>query len=127
MKFIATALTLATVAAATNVRFDPVYNTVGESTDVVACSNLADKFPTLDSFPTFPSVGGSQVITSFADADCGTCFSITFNGKSQFFTAIDVAKDGVVTSQTSFSQLANINNGVINASVVKVAGSHCGM
>lgn len=79
MKFFAAVLAIAATVAATEVRFDPVYNTAGESTDVVACSNLAAKFPTFKSFPTFPSIGGSDVITGFADADCGTCFNVTFN------------------------------------------------
>ena len=79
MKCIAVAFALAAIVAATDVRYDPIYNTPNESTDVVACSNLVDQFPTFSSFPTFPSIGGSQVITSFADPDCGTCFNITFN------------------------------------------------
>ncbi|KZV70898.1 Epl1 protein, partial [Peniophora sp. CONT] len=127
MKFIAAAFALAAVVAATDVRFDPIYNTPGESTDVVACSNLADQFPTFSSFPTYPSIGGAQAISGFADPDCGTCYNITFNGKSQLFTAIDVAGDGIVTSETSYSALADPATGEINASVVQVDKSLCGM
>ena len=51
-------------------------------------------------------------------------------GKSTFFTAIDVAKTGIVTSQTSLDQITGghaVEFGVITASVQRVASSLCGL
>ena len=53
-----------------------------------------------------------------------------FQGKSTFFTAIDVAKTGIVTSQTSLDKITGghaVEYGVITASVQRVASNLCGL
>ncbi|KZV70896.1 Cerato-platanin [Peniophora sp. CONT] len=135
MKFAATVLALVAAASTTVVKYDPVYNNPSQSLDTVACSDgsnglLNKGFTTFSSLPSYPNIGASQYVGGWNDADCGSCWNITYQGKSTFFTAIDVATSGIVTSQTSLDKITGghaVEYGQITASVQRVASSLCGL
>ena len=83
MKFAAAVLALATAVSATVVKYDPVYNNAGQSLSTVACSDgsnglLTKGFTTFSSLPSYPNIGASQYVGGYNDADCGSCWNITY-------------------------------------------------
>jgi len=87
MKFIAAALSilfLATTTFADTVSWDGVYDQSGMSTQSVSCSTfLANKgYTTFGTVPNFPSIGGAQAVEVFGSPNCGTCWSLTYDGMS---------------------------------------------
>lgn len=70
-----------------SVSFDNTYDNASGSLNTVACSNgpngLESKgFTTFGSLPSFPNIGGAQVISGFNSPNCGTCWKLEFNGNS---------------------------------------------
>ncbi|KAF8587106.1 Cerato-platanin-domain-containing protein [Ramaria rubella] len=49
---------------------------------------------TFDSLPAFPNIGGVQVIAGWDSTNCGTCWSLTYEGKSINLIAIDTTFTG---------------------------------
>ena len=135
MKFIATILTLVAAVAATEVRYDPVYNNAGQSLATVACSDgsngmLTKGFTTFGSLPTFPNIGAAQAIAGWNSAACGSCWKISYKGKSITVTAVDHAGDGFNLAETALNTLTNgqaVALGEISATAVEVDASECGI
>ncbi|THU97709.1 SnodProt1 [Dendrothele bispora CBS 962.96] len=135
------AVLLPAVASAVNVFFDPVYNNPNGSLTTVACSNGSNGlitrfgFQNFSDVPTFPNIGGADVIQGFNSAGCGTCFNITFTDSNQTttsitYTALDVAGDGFVASEDALNTLTGGQAerlGVINATAVQLDPSACGL
>lgn len=110
--------------------FDTVYDDAANSLDIVSCSNLVSSFPTFGSIPTFPNIGGSFAVTGFASPGCGTCWQLSANGSTIFFTAIDHAGDGFNLSEESLNALTNgqaVRVGSAQVDAVQVHISNCGM
>lgn len=51
-------------------------------------------YTTFGSLPGFPSIGGVPAITGWNSASCGTCWKLTYNGKSINVLGVDVAEAG---------------------------------
>ncbi|KAF8577418.1 hypothetical protein K439DRAFT_1664238 [Ramaria rubella] len=111
------------------VSFDPTYDNSAGSLNTVACSNLVNEFPTFGNLPSFPNIGGSQAVSGFGSAACGSCWALTFNGTTINVTAIDHAAAGFNIAETAFSTLTggNTDVGRINAQVTQIAASNCGL
>lgn len=93
MKFISTLLAVASTLLiqaqaqqSVSVSFDNTYDNAGGSLNTVACSDgpngLEPRFSTFGSLPSFPNIGGAQVVTGFGSPNCGTCWRLEFQGNS---------------------------------------------
>ena len=73
-------------ALADPVSFDNIYDNSSGSLATVACSDgpngLLSRFPTFGSLPSFPNIGGAQAVAGHGSPNCGSCWQLTFNGKS---------------------------------------------
>ena len=133
MKFsILSALILAGSALAVTKKatYDPVYDNASNSLNIVSCSNLVSKYPKFGSIPTFPNIGGAFVVTGFASPGCGTCWKLSANGSTIYFTAIDHASDGFNLSEESLNVLTDghaVELGFANVDAEQVDESYCGM
>ena len=80
--------------------------------------------------PSFPRIGGSGDISGWNDPQCGTCYKVTYKGKSIFVLGIDRAAAGINMSLKAMNTLTNgqaVALGRVNADVVKVGVSKCGL
>ncbi|KAI0258612.1 Cerato-platanin [Gloeopeniophorella convolvens] len=138
MKFTSAIVALAafvSAAAATNIRYDETYDNPSGSLATVSCSNganglLTKGFTDFQSLPSFPNIGAAQAIAGFNSPACGSCWQITYKGKSIFVTAIDHAGDGFNLSLEAMNTLTDGNAvelGVVDATAKQVAASKCGL
>ncbi|KLO12557.1 SnodProt1 [Schizopora paradoxa] len=79
---------------ANTVSFDQTFDNAAGSLNTVSCSNGPNGlenlgFTTFGSLPNFPFIGGAPAVTGFGSAACGTCWALTFNGKTINVLAID--------------------------------------
>ena len=135
MKFIVATLALVAAAAATDVRYDTTYDNADQSLGTVVCSDganglLTKGFTTFGSLPTFPNIGAAQAIAGWNSAACGSCWKISYKGKSITVTAVDHAGDGFNLAETALNTLTNgqaVALGEISATAVEVDASECGI
>ncbi|KAI5921165.1 immunomodulatory protein [Camillea tinctor] len=132
--FVAQILSLAAAASAVSVAYDQVYDNGGQSTNTVSCSDgsngLAPRFPTFGSFPQFPYIGAADAVAGWNSPSCGTCWQLTYNGKSINVLAIDHAASGFSISLDAMNALTNgraVEFGRVDATSTQVAASACGI
>ena len=94
------------------VTFDQTYDNASKSLLGVACSNgenglLTKGFTTLGSLPAFPYVGGAQFVEGWNSAMCGSCWTLTYKGKSINVVAVDTAGVGFNLAKQAFDALAD--------------------
>lgn len=87
------------LAAADSLAYDTAYDNAQGSLTTVACSDgshglIPLGFPTFGSLPNFPHIGAAGAIASWDSENCGTCWKLTYQGKSINVLAIDVAGPG---------------------------------
>ena len=138
MKFtfaLASLAVLASTAFATDVRYDETYDNANEPLADVACSDgtnglITKGFSTLGSLPSFPNVAAVQAIAGWNSPSCGTCWEVTYNGRSVLVTGVDHAGDGINMSLEAMNTLTNnqgVALGTVSATVTQVAASQCGL
>ena len=100
---------------------------------------LADRYPVPEHhpilisyvlFPTFPNIGGAAAIPGWNSAQCGSCWQLTFQGKSILVTAIDHADDGFNLSQEALDTLTGgraVEFGAVDVTATQVDKSQCGI
>ena len=127
--------TLALAQSTVSVSFDQTYDNAGQSLATVACSNganglLTKGFTTFGSLPDFPYIGGSQFVTGWNSTECGSCWTLSYNGKSLNLIAIDTAGVGFNIAKEAFDVLAVGTNGEqigsVQASYKKLTNIQCG-
>nr|AGL40516.1 cerato-platanin 3 [Crinipellis campanella] len=126
---------LSTYAAAVQLQYDPAYDNAGESLINAACSDgpnglMTRGFTTFGSLPNFPHIGAADVITGWNSPNCGTCWQVTYNGKSINILAMDVAGNGFNVAQQAMDELTNgqaVALGNIDVQSVQVDASVCGL
>lgn len=117
------------------VTFDPVYDNANQSLATVECSTgsnglLTKNFTTFSSLPTFPFIGGAQAIAGFNSPNCGSCWSLSFNGTNITITAIDTAGSGFNIGETAMNNLTDgqaVQLGVVQATATQLNASACGL
>ena len=117
------------------VSYDESYDSGSTSLANVACSDgtnglLTKGFTTFSSLPHFPNIGGAAAIAGWNSASCGTCWQLTYNGKSINVLAIDHADEGFNIALEAMNTLTGGQAqqlGRINASVKQVSASSCGL
>ncbi|KAH9033993.1 immunomodulatory protein [Lactarius deliciosus] len=105
------------------------------SLSTVACSDganglLTKNFTTFGSLPSFPNIGAAQAVGGWNSPACGSCWTISFGGKSINVIAVDHAGDGFNLSLEAMNTLTNGHAqelGVINAQATQVDPSQCGL
>ena len=121
--------------ATMTVSYDESYDSGSTSLANVACSDgtnglLTKGFTTFSSLPHFPNIGGAAAIAGWNSASCGTCWQLTYNGKSINVLAIDHADEGFNIALEAMNTLTGGQAqqlGRINASVKQVSASSCGL
>ena len=136
MKFASTILSLAalfSVASADIVRYNTMYDNPSFPLNDVACSNgdhgLAAKFGTLGGLPTFPGVGGVFAVSGWGSPECGSCWELTYKGKSILVTAVDTISDGFDISLKAMNILTGgkaVALDSIDAVATQVSRTLCG-
>jgi hypothetical protein len=138
MKFstIATALTFGAVANAVSVSWDSGYDQAGRSLTAVSCSDgnngLITKYgwQTQGQIPGFPMIGGAQKIAGWNDAQCGSCWSLTWNGRTVHVLAMDHTATGFNVAKHAMNRLTNGRAdelGRVNAKAKRVGLKKCGI
>jgi hypothetical protein len=135
MQITAALLSILSVASAITVSYDTGYDDGSRSLASVACSDganglLTKGFSTQGSLPSFPRIGGASVIAGWNSASCGTCWALTYNGRTINVLAMDHTSAGFNIAQAAMDELTGgqaVQLGRIDASYVQVASSACGL
>ena len=139
MQFKALALTILAAAAApvlgVTLSYDETYDNSAGSLSTVACSDgsnglLTKGFSTFGSLPHFPNVGGAQAVAGWNSASCGSCWKLTYKGKSINVLAIDHAASGFNIAKAAMNTLTNGQAealGRIDVTATQVSASSCGL
>ncbi|OSD02062.1 immunomodulatory protein [Trametes coccinea BRFM310] len=122
-------------ALGVTVSYDQTYDNSGASLATVACSDgtnglLTKGFSTFGSLPHFPNIGGAAVIPGWNSDQCGTCWQLTYNGKSINVLAIDHAESGFNIALEAMNTLTGgqaVQLGRVDATATQVAASQCGL
>ncbi|PKS07725.1 hypothetical protein jhhlp_006333 [Lomentospora prolificans] len=135
MKFTAvtSALALAASATAASVGYDQGFDDGSRSMLTVSCSDgshgLASRFPTQGNLPNFPHIGGVPAIEGWNSANCGSCWKLTYNGKSIYVLGIDHSTSFNI-ALGAMNDLTNGNAvglGRVEATAEQVSSSFCGL
>jgi hypothetical protein len=123
-----------TVSTTISTSYDETYDVKTASLNTVSCSDgshgLAAKYPTFGDLPGFPFIGGVSAIAGWNDANCGSCWTLTFNGTSINVLAIDHASGGDNLSLEAMDALTKgqaKHFGRIESTAVQVDKSVCGL
>lgn len=135
MQFTAAFLSILSVASAISVTYDPGYDNGSRSLATVTCSDgsnglLTKGFSTQQSLPSFPRIGGASVISVWNSDSCGTCWALTYNGRTINVLAIDHAQEGFNIAQAAMDQLTGgqaVAVGRIDAQYSLLNPSDCGL
>ncbi|KAH9866665.1 hypothetical protein J1614_008358 [Plenodomus biglobosus] len=135
MKLSVAALSFASLASAITVSYDVGYDDASRSMNVVACSDgpngLVTKYgwQTQGAIPRHPYIGGYMGVAGWNSPQCGTCYSLTYNGKSVYILAVDRA-DGFNIAKGAMDDLTNGQSAVlgrVEAQYAQVPVNNCGL
>ncbi|KAF4335441.1 eliciting plant response [Fusarium beomiforme] len=125
-----------TSVSATTVSYDPGYGESGRALTAVACSDgtngLITKhgWKTQGQIPKFPYIGGAQAVAGWNSPNCGTCWKLTYKGKSINVLAIDHTAAGFNISPAAMNALTGgkaVQLGRVDATSVQVPVKNCGL
>ncbi|KAF1942277.1 Asp f 13-like protein [Clathrospora elynae] len=131
----AAALSFASLSSAITVSYDTGYDDAGRSMTAVSCSDGANGLITKYGWQTqgavarFPHIGGYQGVAGWNSPQCGTCYGVTYNGKTIYVVAIDHTDNGFNLAKAAMDELTNNQAsqlGRIDAQYAQVATSNCG-
>lgn len=135
MQFL-TLFTFAAAASAASVAYDTGYDDGARSMTAVSCSDGANGlitkygWQTQGAIPRFPYIGAADAVGGWNSAQCGTCWQLTYNGKSINVLAIDHAASGFNIALDAMNALTNgqaTSLGRVEAQSVQVPVSNCGL
>jgi hypothetical protein len=127
--------TSSTTSGTASVAFDSVYDNPSISLNAAACSDgkngLESRgFTTFGSLPKFPNIGSSFAVAGWNSANCGTCWSLTYEKQTINMTAMDSTNNGFVLSKEAMDKLTGGQAeqlGRVHAQFNQVAASVCGL
>nr|ABE73692.1 eliciting plant response-like protein [Trichoderma atroviride] len=129
------ALFTAAVSADT-VSYDTGYDDASRSLTVVSCSDGANglitryHWQTQGQIPRFPYIGGVQAVAGWNSPSCGTCWKLTYSGKTIYVLAVDHSAAGFNIGLDAMNALTNgnaVQYGRVDATASQVAVSNCGL
>ena len=117
------------------ISYDQSYDNGSANLDTVACSDgknglLTKGFSTFGSLPHFPNIGGAQAVGGWNSASCGSCWQLTYKGKSINVLAVDHTDSGFNIALEAMNTLTNnqaVFLGRVDATARQVAASNCGL
>ncbi|GAP91833.1 putative Epl1 protein [Rosellinia necatrix] len=133
---ILTYLSLAAASSAITVAYDEGYDNAGRSLTAVSCSDgpngLITRYgwQTQGQIPRFPNIGAAAAVAGWNSASCGTCWRLTYNGRSVNVLAVDHAGAGFNIALRAMNDLTNgqaVALGRVEATATQVAVSNCGL
>ncbi|CZS94690.1 probable SnodProt1 PRECURSOR [Rhynchosporium agropyri] len=135
MQFIAAFFSLLSVASAITVSYDTGYDDGSRALAAVSCSDgsnglLTKGFSTQNSLPSFPRIGGASVIAGWNSGSCGSCWALSYNGRTINVLAMDHANEGFNIAQAALDELTGgqaVALGRIDAQYSQVDVSACGL
>ena len=138
MQFKALALALLAaipVALGTTLSYDETYDKSSGSLATVACSDgshglLTKGYSTFGSLPHFPNIGGAAAVAGWNSAACGSCWQLTYKGKSINVLAVDHADEGFNIAKKAMDSLTGgkaAELGRIDVEAKEVSASKCGL
>ncbi|KAM0546467.1 hypothetical protein ACHAPJ_010825 [Fusarium lateritium] len=128
--------TVLTSVSAITVSYDPGYGQASRALTAVACSDGKNglitkyKWQTQGQIPRFANIGGAQAIAGWNSPNCGTCWKLTYKGRSVTILAIDHVDAGFNLSPAAMNTLTNnqaVKLGRVDATAVQVPISQCGL
>jgi len=133
--FAAPAVLATPTPASTTATWSQLYDNSGDSLNGVACSNgpnglITKGFTTLGSLPSFPYIGGSHFVSGWNSPNCGSCWSVGFEGKTITVLAIDTSGPGFILSEEAFQDLTNdqgVAKGTVDVTYEQIDASNCGL
>lgn len=131
----AVALGFASLTSAITVSYDTGYDDAGRSLTAVSCSDGANGLITKYGWQTQASIktpyfGGYQGVAGWNSPQCGTCYSLTYKGKTIYVLAIDHTAAGFNINKKGLDALTNNQAsqlGRVDAQYSQVALSNCGL
>ncbi|KAK1255330.1 hypothetical protein MKX08_009325 [Trichoderma sp. CBMAI-0020] len=129
------ALFTAAVSADT-VSYDTGYDDASRSLTVVSCSDGANglitryHWQTQGQIPRFPYIGGVQAVAGWNSPNCGTCWKLTYSGKTIYVLAVDHSAAGFNIGLDAMNALTNgnaVQYGRVDATASQVAVKNCGL
>lgn len=126
---------LASAASAVSVSYDTGYDDGSRSLTAVSCSDGPNGLMTRYGWQTqaqvarFPYIGGAPAVGGWNSPGCGTCWKLTWNGRSINVLAID-RSSGFNIALDAMNALTNgqaVNLGRVEADAQQVDVSACGL
>ncbi|KAF9265872.1 snodprot1 [Marasmius fiardii PR-910] len=136
MKFLLAVITLLTSSVtAVQLQYDNHYDDSGASLATTACSDgpnglLTRGYSTFGSLPRFPHIGAVDAITGWNSPKCGSCWRVTYQGRSINIIGVDVAGNGLNVAQAAMDELTNgqaVQLGNIQVDAFEVGAGECGL
>lgn len=132
----AAVLSFASLTSAISVSYDTGYDNAGRSLTSVACSDGTNGLITKYGWQSqgnvagFPRIGGYVGVGGWNSPQCGTCYGVTYNGKTIYVLAVDHTGNGFNIALAAMNDLTNgqaVQLGRIEAQYAQVATSNCGL
>ncbi|KAK8005309.1 SnodPr.t1.c1 [Apiospora arundinis] len=126
----------AATASAASVAYDTGYDNGSRSMTAVSCSDgvngLITRYgwQTQGQIPKFPYIGAVDAVAGWNSPQCGTCWQLSYNGKTINVLAVDHAASGFNIALDAMNALTNGQAtmlGRIDAQATQVAVSNCGL
>ena len=93
-------------------------------------TNSQTQQTTQGSLPAFPHIGGASTISGWNSPSCGSCYTLTWEGKSVTILAVDHAGAGFNIGQIALDELTGgraVELGGVDAEWVEVGAGACGL
>ncbi|KAI1815598.1 eliciting plant response-like protein [Poronia punctata] len=129
-------ISAATSALAASVAYDQGYDDASRPLASVACSDGANGLTTRHGWttqgqiPRFPNIGAASAVAGWNSTGCGTCWRLTFRGKTIHVLAVDHADTGFNIGLRAMNELTNgqaVALGRVDAAFAQVGGAACGL
>ncbi|KAI0010437.1 Epl1 protein [Xylariaceae sp. FL0662B] len=128
-------LSLASAVSAVSVSYDTGYDDASRSLTAVQCSDGTNGLITRYGWQTqgqIPSqyIGGAYAVAAWNSPNCGTCWQLSYEGRTINVLAVDGAADGFNIELSALDALTNgqgIALGRIEADAAQVDVSACGL
>ncbi|KAF1834892.1 Cerato-platanin-domain-containing protein [Decorospora gaudefroyi] len=125
----AAALTFTSLTSAITVSYDTGYDDASRPLTSLACSDGPNGLITRYGWKTqgaitgYPYIGGYMGVEGWNSAQCGTCYGVTFKGKTVYVLAVDYTRDGFNLAKAAMDELTGNQAeflGRVEASYAKV-------
>ncbi|KAI0021350.1 EC5 protein [Xylariomycetidae sp. FL0641] len=130
-------LSLAAVSSAISVGYDTIYDNGAQAMTSVSCSDGANGLITKYGWQTFgavagfPNIGAAEAVEGWNSASCGTCWKLTYNGRSINVLAVDHAGAGqfnlALDAMNTLTNGQGVALGRVEATAAQVDVSQCGL